>query len=451
MNTILEVYFNNSMINRIGEISLIGNAKFDGCTKYHRGLNVDSNVYLQYTNTTNINNDYTVSFIINFLDINDMCIFTIGDISYKIINKMINIYNGNNIIDPQVVMLNMFSTYIFSFTYKNNNLIFSLNDSIISNTYMPSFNFNTFRILDDNAYSKLHLDAIKLINNEPEEQILDDTASQWIFNNTELELTNSYKAPVYEMYNASYPMLQSTLYDYSMINIDDENIMIRSMFCYVNKRDRIEIENAPELFLGSDWIINPGVNYDLPYKATMNITTVDDKLSRPLPLIVFKIDNLLNDGDPRIGIEEDNNIIPHPDRIFKINPKLNDGDPFIVTNEYLDISPYPDRIFKINPTINNSDPYLIEFDAIIIRPFPINNFWIEEGVNEGDPLIGMNYIPEGAFKNMSSLLSIHNLNNVEFIGSNSFNKVPLLNEVTLGEECVYNQTTFDKHIIINKE
>lgn len=451
MNTILEVYFNNSIINIVGEISLIGDAKFDGCTKYHRGLNVDSNVYLQYTNTTNINNNYTVSFIINFLDINDMNIFAIGYISYKITNKMINIYNGNDIIDPQVVMLNMFDTYIFSFTYKNNNLIFSLNNSVISNTYLPSFNFNTFKILDDNAYSKLHLDAIKLINNEPEEQILDDTASEWIFNNTELELTNSYKAPVYEMHNASYLMLQSVLCDYSMINVDDENIMIRSMFCYVNKRDRIEIENTPELFLGNEWIFNPDVNYDLPYKATMNITTVDDKLSRPLPLIVFKIDSLLNDGDPRIGIENDSNTEPYPTRIFKINPEINNGDPFIVADEYLDISPYPDRIFKIDSTINNADPYLIEFDDIIIRPFTINNFWIEEGVNEGDPLIGMNYIPDGAFKNMSSLLSIHNLNNVEFMGSNSFNKVPLLNEVTLGEECVYNQTTFDKHIIINKE
>lgn len=451
MNTILEAYFNDNMIINKGEITLVGNSTYDGCTKYHRGLNVHDSSYLDYTNIDNININYSISFIINFLNIRDMTLFAIGNISYKIINKMINVCMNDVIIDPDIILLNNSDNYKFIISYKNNNMVFSIYNTVYSSTYIPNFIFNTFRILDSMNYSDLYIDAIKFYSIEPDLPNITDSPSEWTFVDGKLTLTNTYKGPKYEMYNHTYNMLQTSLYDFSILEDIHGKHLIRALSMYDNKTNFIRQENIPTLYTLLDWVIDPEVNNGHPHKILVDYSNSTNKLSIPLPLIVFKIDNLLNDGDPRIGIEEDSNIAPYPDRIFKINPELNDGDPFIVTDEHLDISPYPDRIFKIDSTINNSDPYLIEFDDIIIRPFPINNFWIEEGVNEGDPLIGLNYIPDGAFKNMSSLSSIHNLNNVEFIGSNSFNKVPLLNEVILSEECVYNQTTFDKHIIINKE
>lgn len=451
MNTILEAYFNNNMIINKGEITLVGNSTYDGCTKYHRGLNVHDSSYLEYTNIDNINNNYSISFIINFLNIRDMTLFTIGNISYKIINKMINVCIDNNIVDPNILLLNNSDNYKFIISYKNNNMVFSVYNTTYTSTYIPNFIFNTFRILDSTNYSDLYIDAIKFYSIEPDLPNITDSPSEWTFVDGKLTLTNTYKGPKYEMHNHTYNMLQTSLYDFSILEDISGKHLIRAISMYNNKTDTIRQEHIPTLYKLLDWVIDPEINNGHPHKILIDYNNSTNKLSRPLPLIVFKIDNLLNDGDPRIGIEEDTNIAPYPYRIFKIDPSINDGDPFIVADEYLDLKPYPINIFSIEDGINSGDPHLLEFGNISAYPFPINTFWIEEGVNEGDPLIGMNHIPDGAFKNMSSLLTIHNLNNVEFMGSNSFNKVPLLNEVTLGEECVYNQTTFDKHIIINKE
>lgn len=451
MNTILEAYFNNNMIINKGEITLVGNSTYDGCTKYHRGLNVHDSSYLEYTNIDNINNNYSISFIINFLNIRDMTLFTIGNISYKIINKMINVCIDNNIVDPNILLLNNSDNYKFIISYKNNNMVFSVCNTTCSSTYIPNFIFNTFRILDSINCSDLYIDAIKFYTIEPDLPNITESPSEWTFIDNKLTLSNTYKGPKYEMHNHTYNMLQKSLYDFDILDDINGKHLIRSMSMYNNKTDIIRQEHTPIIYILLDWIIDQNINNGHPHKTLVDYSNSTDKLSKPLPLIVFKIDNLLNEGDPRIGIENDSNTEPYPDRIFKIDPSINDGDPFIVVDEYLDVKPYPINIFSIEDGINSGDPHLLEFGNISAYPFPINNFWIEEGVNESDPVIGMNYVPDGAFKNMNNLSNINNLNNVEFIGSNSFNELPLINQLTINNNCIYNQTTFDKHIIIIKE